>query len=292
MQFLVQQIHHSFTLHTSIANKTMTNSLVQLLLFERRRNAKTGLSEGSSEKSALAVTENVHLTEEADEIATVEDVVESDPIGFVLHVETTILLSEQNAIAVGNQSKETWQNVAAHSETIVEEEVVMIEEVVIIEEVVTIEDLEIKNNIIEMIGFVLHVRMTISLSEPNVTNVESLDLEETLVEEIPVVAVTETIVEDAEATEEVATVADETVTVVDAEATEEVASAADETVTVVDVKVDEEMIETVVEEMTVQTNSIEKLVESDLATHTIDHLKKSSLVDINDVITMTTKVKT
>ena len=270
----------------------MTNSLVQLLLFERRRNAKTGLSEGSSEKSALAVTENVHLTEEADEIATVEDVVESDPIGFVLHVETTILLSEQNAIAVGNQSKETWQNVAAHSETIVEEEVVMIEEVVIIEEVVTIEDLEIKNNIIEMIGFVLHVRMTISLSEPNVTNVESLDLEETLVEEIPVVAVTETIVEDAEATEEVATVADETVIVEDAEATEEVASAADETVTVVDVKVDEEMIETVVEEMTVQTNSIEKLVESDLATHTIDHLKKSSLVDINDVITMTTKVKT
>ena len=208
----------------------MTNSLVQLLLFERRRNAKTGLSEGSSEKSALAVTENVHLTEEADAMATVEDVVESDPIGFVLHVETTILLSEQNAIAVGNQSKETWQNVAAHSETIVEEEVVMIEEVVIIEEVVTIEDLEIKNNIIEMIGFVLHVRMTISLSEPNVTNVESLDLEETLVEEIPVVAVTETIVEDAEATEEVATVADETVIVVDVEATEEVATVADETV--------------------------------------------------------------
>ena len=286
MQFLVQPSLLSFILHTSIANKTMTNSLVQLLLFERRRNAKTGLSEGSSEKSALAVTENVHLTEEADEMATVEDVVESDPIGFVLHVETTILHSEQNAIAVGNQSKETLQNVAAHSETIVEEEVVMIEEVV------TIEDLEIKNNIIEMIGFVLHVRMTISLSEPNVTNVESLDLEETLVEEIPVVAVTETIVEDAEATEEVATAADETVVVEDVEATEEVATVADETVIVVDVKVDEEMIETVVEEMTVQTNSIERLVESDLATHTIDHLKKSSLVDINDVITMTTKVKT
>ena len=107
MQFLVQQIHHSFTLHTSIANKTMTNSLVQLLLFERRRNAKTGLNEGNSEKSALAVTENVHLTEEADAMATVEDVVESDPIGFVLHVETTILHSEQNAIVVGNQSKET-----------------------------------------------------------------------------------------------------------------------------------------------------------------------------------------
>ena len=97
---------------------------------------------------------------------------------------------------------------------------------------------------------------------------------------------------DAEATEEVATAADETVIVEDVEATEEVATVADETVTVVDVKVDEEMIETVVEEMTVQTNSIERLVESDLATHTIDHLKKSSLVDINDVITMTTKVKT
>jgi hypothetical protein len=41
---------------------------------------------------------------------------------------------------------------------------------------------------------------------------------------------------------------------------------------------------------TVQTNSIERLVENDLAMLTIDHLKKSSHVDINDAITMTTKV--
>ena len=227
---------------------------------------KTTLLVENSEKSVLAEIESVRTIEEIT--IPVEEITKNEVIGFVHLVETIILLSELNVTVVENQSEATFRNVAALSETTVVDT-----EMTVVGEDVTIEDLEIKNNIIEMIGFVLHVRMTISLSEPNATNVESLDLEETLVEEIPVVAVTETIVEDAEATEEVATVADETVTVVD-------------------VKVDEEMIETVVEEMTVQTNSIEKLVESDLATHTIDHLKKSSLVDINDVITMTTKVKT
>ena len=227
---------------------------------------KTDLLAENSEKSVQAEIENVRSIEEIT--IPVEEITRNEVIGFVHLVETIILLSELNVTVVGNPSEETFRNVEAPSETTVADA-----EMTVAEEDVTTEDLEIKNNIIEMIGFVLHVRMTISLSEPNATNVESLDLEETLVEEIPVVAVTETIVEDAEATEEVATVADETVTVVD-------------------VKVDEEMIETVVEEMTVQTNSIERLVESDLATHTIDHLKKSSLVDINDVITMTTKVKT
>ena len=85
------------------------------------------------------------------------------------------------------------------------------------------------------------------------------------------------IVEDVEATEEVASAADETVTV---EATEEVAPVADETVTVEDV-----------EEMTVQMNNIERLVENDQVMLTIDHLKKSSPVDINDAMTMTIKVK-
>jgi hypothetical protein len=66
---------------------------------------KIVLNEGSSEKSALAVTENVHLIEET--IILVEEIMQNDLIGFVLHAETTILHSEQNAIVVGNQSKET-----------------------------------------------------------------------------------------------------------------------------------------------------------------------------------------
>jgi hypothetical protein len=85
---------------------------------------------------------------------------------------------------------------------------------------------------------------------------------------------------DETVTEEVAPVADETVIVEDVEATEEVATAADETVTVEDV-----------EEMTVQMNNIERLVENDQVMLTIDHLKKSSPVDINDAMTMTIKVK-
>jgi len=102
-----------------------------------------------------------------------------------------------------------------------------------------------------------------------------------------------------EATEEVASAADETVIVEDVEATEEVASAADETVIVEDVEATEEVApvadETVivedVEEMTVQMNNIERLVENDQVMLTIDHLKKSSPVDINDAMTMTIKVK-
>ena len=86
-------------------------------------------------------------------------------------------------------------------------------ETTVVEEDAMIADLVTKNNIIEMTGFVLHVRMTTSLSELNATNVESLDQEETLEEEIHV-----------EATEEVATAADAMVTVVDVEATEEVAT--------------------------------------------------------------------
>ena len=246
---------------------------------------KTDLLAENSEKSVQAEIENVRSIEEIT--IPVEEITRNEVIGFVHLVETIILLSELNVTVVENPSEETFRNVEAPSETTVADA-----EMTVAEEDVTIGDHGIRNNIIEMIGFVLHVRMTISLSEPNATNVESLDLEETLVEETEEEAVTETIVEDVEATEEVATAADETVIVEDVEATEEVATVADETVIVVDVKVDEEMIETVVEKMTVQTNSIERLVESDLATHTIDHLKKSSLVDINDVITMTTKVKT
>ena len=92
-------------------------------------------------------------------------------------------------------------------------EIVADAETTVVEEDAMIADLVTKNNIIEMTGFVLHVRMTTSLSELNATNVESLDQEETLEEEIHV-----------EATEEVATAAD---AMVDVEATEEVATAAD-----------------------------------------------------------------
>ncbi|MCH1442906.1 MAG: hypothetical protein L7U53_03440, partial [Candidatus Poseidoniaceae archaeon] len=158
---------------------------------------KTALLVENSEKSVLDEIESVRSIEEIT--IPVEEITKNEVIGFVHLVETIILLSELNVTVVENQSEATFRNVAGLSETTV------------VEEDVTIEELEIKNNTIEMIGFVLHVRMTISLSEPNATNVESLDLEETLVEEIPVVAVTETIVEDVEATEEVATAADETV---------------------------------------------------------------------------------
>jgi hypothetical protein len=290
--------------------------LVQPLLFERRKNVKIVLNEESSEKSALAVTENVHLTEEADAMATVEDVVESEPIGFVLHVETITLHSEQNAIVVGNQSKETWQNVAAHSETIVEEEVVTIEEVVI------------KSSIIEMIGSALHVRMTTFLSEQNAINAANLDQEDNPVAETVVdvaeteEAATETtvedeeeteeaedvmvIVEDAEETEEVDSAEDVMVIVEDAEETEEADSAEDAMVIVEDAEETEEVdsaedamvigedaeeTETVVEEMTVLENNIEKLVESDQVMLIIDHQKKSNHADINDAITMIIKVK-
>jgi len=243
----------------------------------------------NSEKNVLAVTENVPSIEETT--IPVEEMTKNEPTGFVHPVETIISLSELSAIVVENQSEVTFRNVAALSETIVAVVEMTVADVEMTVADVTTEDLAIKNNIIEMTGFVLHVRTTTSHSELNVTNVENLDREETLEEGIPV--------EDVEATEEVATAADETVIVEDVEATEEVASVADETVIVEDVEATEEVApvadETVivedVEEMTVQMNNIERLVENDQVMLTIDHLKKSSPVDINDAMTMTIKVK-
>ena len=228
---------------------------------------KTVLLVVNSEKSDLVVTENVHSIEET--IIPVVEMTKNEVIGFVHLAETIILLSELNAIVAENQSEVTFRNVAAPSETTVAdvETIVADAETTVVEEGAMIADLVTKNNIIEMTGFVLHVRMTTSLSELNATNVESLDQEETLEEEIHV-----------EATEEVATAADAMVTVADVEATEEVAPVADAMESVADV------------EMTVQTNSIERPVENDLAMLTIDHLRKSSHVDINDAMTMTTKV--
>ena len=237
---------------------------------------KTVLLVVNSEKSDLVVTENVHSIEET--IIPVVEMTKNEVIGFVHLAETIILLSELNAIVAENQSEVTFRNVAAPSETTVAdvetivadaettvadaETTVADAETTVVEEDAMIADLVTKNNIIEMTGFVLHVRMTTSLSELNATNVESLDQEEIHVE----------------ATEEVATVADAMETVVDVEATEEVAPVADAMESVADV------------EMTVQTNSIERPVENDLAMLTIDHLRKSSHVDINDAMTMTTKV--
>jgi len=86
------------------------------------------------------------------------------------------------------------------------------------------------------------------------------------------------------ATEEVAPVADAMATV---EATEEVAPVVDAMATV---EATEEVAPVADVEMTVQTNSIERPVENDLAMLTIDHLKKSSHVHINDAMTMTIKV--
>jgi hypothetical protein len=328
----------------------------------------------NSEKNALAVTENVPSIEETT--IPVEEMTKNEPTGFVHPVETIISLSELSAIVVENQSEVTFRNVAALSETIVADVEMTVADVEMTVADVTTEDLAIKNNIIEMTGFVLHVRTTTSHSELNVTNVENLDREETLEEGIPVedveateevaTAADETVtVEDVEATEEVATAADETVIVEDVEATEEVVTAADEMVTVEDVEATEEVApvademvtnvenldreetleegipvedveateevasaadetvteevapvadetvivedveateevataadETVtvedVEEMTVQMNNIERLVENDQVMLTIDHLKKSSPVDINDAMTMTIKVK-
>ena len=244
----------------------------------------------------------------------------NEAIGFVHLAETIILLSELNAIVAENQSEVTFRNVVAPSETTVAdvETNVADAETTVVEEDAMIADLVTKNNIIEMTGFVLHVRMTTSLSELNATNVESLDQEETLEEEIHVEATEEVATAadamvDVEATEEVATAADAMVTVADVEAIEEVASVADAMVIVVDVEATEEVasvadamvtveaaeevapvadaMESVADvEMTVQTNSIERPVENDLAMLTIDHLRKSSHVDINDAMTMTTKV--
>ena len=225
----------------------------------------------NSEKNDQVVTETV-LTIDVT-ITPAEEMTVNEAIGFAPHVETTTLLSEQNATAVESRRKATFRNVAVHSETIVAAaEMIVAEEAVTTGEAVTTEEAEIKNNIIEMIGFVLHVRTTISHSELNAINVVNLDLEDNQVVE----------------TEEVATETTVAEIVADVEETEEVDSAADVTVEIV---ADVEETETVVEEMIAQTNNTERLVESDLVMLTIAHLRKSSLEDISDAMTMTIKVK-
>ncbi|MGB2037733.1 MAG: hypothetical protein ACPHX8_04650, partial [Candidatus Poseidoniaceae archaeon] len=193
---------------------------------------KIVLKEGSSEKSAQA--ENVHLIEET--IILVEEMIENDLIGFVLHAETIILLSEQNAIVVGNQNKGTFRNVAVHSETIVGEEVAMTEEAEMIEEVAMTEEVVIKNSIIEMIGSALRVIMTTFLSELNVINAENLDLEDNPVEETEEVATETNAAEDVEETEEVDSAEDAMAIVEDVEETEEEDSAEDAMAIVEDVE--------------------------------------------------------
>jgi hypothetical protein len=294
----------------------------------------------NSEKNDQVVTETVLMN---DEITTpVEEMMVNEAIGYVPHVETITLLSGQNATAVESQRKATFRNVAVHSETIE-----AAAEMIMVEEVVTTEEAEIKNNIIEMTGFVLHVRMTISHSELNAINVVNHDLEDNQVgatEEVAtettvaetvadVTAETEEVDSAADATAEIvadvtaeteevdsaadATVADVTAEIVaDVVETEEVDSAADATAEIVADVVETEEVdsaadvtaeivadvtaetvadvvetETVVEEMIAQTNNTERLVESDLVMLTIAHLRKYSLEDISDAMTMTIKVK-
>jgi hypothetical protein len=268
----------------------------------------------NSEKNDQVVTETVLMN---DEITTpVEEMMVNEAIGYVPHVETITLLSGQNATAVESQRKATFRNVAVHSETIE-----AAAEMIMVEEVVTTEEAEIKNNIIEMTGFVLHVRMTISHSELNAINVVNHDLEDNQVGATEEVATETTVAEtvaDVEETEEVDSAADVTAEIVaDVTAeTEEVDSAADATAEIVADVVETEEVdsaadvtaeivadvtaetvadvvetETVVEEMIAQTNNTERLVESDLVMLTIAHLRKYSLEDISDAMTMTIKVK-
>jgi hypothetical protein len=268
----------------------------------------------NSEKNDQVVTETVLMN---DEITTpVEEMMVNEAIGYVPHVETITLLSGQNATAVESQRKATFRNVAVHSETIE-----AAAEMIMVEEVVTTEEAEIKNNIIEMTGFVLHVRMTISHSELNAINVVNHDLEDNQVGATEEVATETTVAEtvaDVEETEEVDSAADATAEIVaDVTAeTEEVDSAADATAEIVADVVETEEVdsaadvtaeivadvtaetvadvvetETVVEEMIAQTNNTERLVESDLVMLTIAHLRKYSLEDISDAMTMTIKVK-
>jgi len=97
------------------------------------------------------------------------------------------------------------------------------------------------------------------------------------------------IVADVVVTEEVDSAADATAEIVaDVVETEEVDSAADATAEIV---ADVVVTETVVEEMIARTNSTERLVESDQVMLTIAHLRKFSLEDISDAMTMTIKVK-
>ena len=131
----------------------------------------------NSEKNDQAVIETVLMIDVT--ITPVEEMMVNEAIGFAPHAETITLLSEQNATVVESRRKETFRNVAVHSETIeAAVEMTVVEEDVTTEEGVTTEEAEIKNNIIEMTGFVLHVRMTISHSELNAINVVNHDLED------------------------------------------------------------------------------------------------------------------
>ena len=225
----------------------------------------------NSEKNDQAVIETVLMIDVT--ITPVEEMMVNEAIGFAPHAETITLLSEQNATVVESRRKETFRNVAVHSETIeAAVEMIVVEEDVTTEEGVTTEEAEIKNNIIEMTGFVLHVRMTISHSELNAINVVNHDLEDNQVG----------------VTEEVATETTVAEIVADVVETEEVDSAADVTAEIV---ADVVVTETVVEEMIARTNSTERLVESDQVMLTIAHLRKFSLEDISDAMTMTIKVK-
>ena len=209
----------------------------------------------------------------------VEEMIESEAIGFVPPAEMITLLLEQNAIVVENQSKGMLASVETPSETIAVAEAVMIVAV----EAVIIEGLATKNNTIEMIGFAPHVRMITSLSELNAINVVNLGQEDNHVEateEADAIII-------VEETEEVDSAEDAMVIVEDAEETEEVDSAEDAMVIVEDV----EETGTAVVVMNAQVSNTEKLVENDPVMLTIDLLKKSNPVDISDVMTTITEVK-
>ena len=250
----------------------------------------------------------------------VEEMIESEAIGFVPPAEMITLLLEQNAIVVENQSKEMLASVETPSEMIAVTVAVEVVMIVAVEAVMT-EGLATKNNTIEMIGFAPRVRMITSLSELNAINVVNLGQEDNHVEATEeadaIIIVEETeevdsaedamvivedveeteevdsaedamaIVEDVEETEEVDSAEDAMVIVEDAEETEEVDSAEDAMVIVEDV----EETGTAVVVMNAQVSNTEKLVENDPVMLTIDLLKKSNPVDISDVMTTITEVK-
>ena len=218
----------------------------------------------AKEKNDQVGTESALMIEGATIL--VEEMIESEAIGFVPPAEMITLLLEQNAIVVENQSKEMLASVETPSEMIAVTVAVEVVMIVAVEAVMT-EGLATKNNTIEMIGFAPHVRMITSLSELNAINVVNLGQEDNHVE----------------ATEE----ADAIIIVEDVEETEEVDSAEDAMVIVEDV----EETGTAVVVMNAQVSNTEKLVENDPVMLTIDLLKKSNPVDISDVMTTITEVK-
>ena len=231
----------------------------------------------AKEKNDQVGTESALMIEGATIL--VEEMIESEAIGFVPPAEMITLLLEQNAIVVENQSKGMLASVETPSETIAVAEAVMIVAV----EAVIIEGLATKNNTIEMIGFAPHVKMITSLSELNAINVVNLGQEDNHVEateEADAIII-------VEETEEVDSAEDAMVIVEDAEETEEVDSAEDAMVIVEDV----EETGTAVVVMNAQVSNTEKLVENDPVMLTIDLLKKSNPVDISDVMTTITEVK-